>query len=410
VSHQQHQSSKPAGPSHRTASATSMTGPAERAPVRWRAGSRADGMRIRVERLLAFADIRIDGDRPWDLQVNDDRLYALLMSSGSLGLGESYMDGWWDAASVDEMLSRLLRAHVDERVRNRHDAWAGLKARLINLQAGRRAFVVGKCHYDLGNELYGAMLGQRLVYSCGYWRHAADLDAAQEAKLDLICRKLMLQPGMRVLDIGCGWGEALKFVAERYGVSGVGLTISREQADYARELCKGLPIEIRLQDYREIDERFDRVFSIGMFEHVGVRNYRSYFQAVRRCLAGDGLSLLHTIGTNTSTNHTDAWIEKYIFANSMLPSAVQITNSSEGLFVLEDWHSFGSDYDHTLQAWRSNIEAAWATLPPRYDERFRRMWRYYLGTSMAAFRVRDCQLWQVVMSPDGVAGGYDAPR
>ena len=410
MSQQQHQPSSPAGANHWSASSPSIHIPAVRVPIRRRAGSRSDALHCRVERLLACADIRIDGDRPWDMQVHDERLYARLMSCGSLGLGESYMDGWWDAASLDEMLCRLLRAHVDERVHNRHDVLAGLKARLINLQAGRRAFVVGERHYDLGNELYAAMLGKRLVYSCGYWRNAPDLDTAQEAKLDLVCRKLMLQPGMRVLDIGCGWGEALKFAAERYGVSGVGLTVSREQADYARELCKNLPVEIRLQDYRETNERFDRVFSIGMFEHVGVKNYRSYFEAVRRCLADDGLSLLHTIGTNISTDHTDPWIDKYIFPNSMLPSAAQIARSSEGLLVLEDWHSFGSDYDRTLQAWRRKIEAAWSTLPAHYDERFRRMWRYYLGASMAGFRSNDCQLWQVVLSPEGIAGGYVAPR
>jgi cyclopropane-fatty-acyl-phospholipid synthase len=363
-----------------------------------------------VERLLAFADVRINGDRPWDIHVHNRKLYARVMAHGSIGFGESYMDGWWDAPALDEVLSRVLRARLDERVHNVYDAWAALKAKLINLQAGRRAFEVGKRHYDLGNELYSTMLGKRLVYSCGYWRQAANLDAAQEAKLDLVCRKLILEPGMRVLDIGCGWGETLKYMAERHGVSGVGLTISREQADYARELCKGLPIEIRLQDYREIDQRFDRVFSIGMFEHVGAKNYRGYFEAVHRCLTEDGLSLLHTIGNNISTDRTDPWIDKYIFPNSMLPSAAQIALASEGLFMLEDWHSFGSDYEQTLQAWRSNIEAAWPTLPQRYDERFRRMWRYYLGASMASFRVHHCQLWQLVLSPGGVAGGYVAPR
>jgi cyclopropane-fatty-acyl-phospholipid synthase len=402
VSQQQSPSSTPAGGSRCPAPARPTQALA--------AVSASHGLRGRVGRLLAFADIRINGDRPWDMQVHDDRLYARLMGCGSLGLGESYMYGWWDAASLDGMLCRLLRARVDEHVHNRYDAWAGLKAKLINLQAGRRAFLVGERHYDLGNNLYAAMLGKRMVYSCGYWRDATDLDMAQEAKLDLVCHKLKLQPGMRVLDIGCGWGEALKFAAERYGISGVGLTISREQADYARELCKNLPIEIRLQDYRETDERFDRVFSIGMFEHVGVKNYRSYFESVHRCLADDGLSLLHTIGTRISTDHTDPWLDKYIFPNSMLPSAAQITTATEGLFVLEDWHSFGNDYDITLQAWRSNIEAAWSTLPARYDERFRRMWRYYLSASMAAFRSNHCQLWQVVLSPDGVVGGYVAPR
>jgi cyclopropane-fatty-acyl-phospholipid synthase len=193
-------------------------------------------------------------------------------------------------------------------------------------------------------------------------------------------------------------------------VHGVGVTVSREQADYARGLCAGLPVEIRLQDYHGVDERFDRVFSIGMFEHVGVKNYPAYFDVVRRCLGEDGLFLLHTIGRNRSATHTDPWIARYIFPNSMLPSAAQVTAAIEGRFVAEDWHNFGVDYDRTLQAWRHNIEAAWDRLPPRYDERFRRMWRYYLSAAMAAFRVRRLQLWQLVLSPRGVPGGYVAPR
>jgi cyclopropane-fatty-acyl-phospholipid synthase len=253
------------------------------------------------------------------------------------------------------------------------------------------------------------------VYSCGYWKNATDLDAAQEAKLDLVCRKLGLAPGQRVLDIGCGWGEALKFAAERHGVHGVGVTVSEEQAQFARELCAGLPVEIRVQDYREVGkgdggERFDRIWSIGMFEHVGVKNYRAYFETVRRCLAADGLTLLHTIGGNLSTNHTDPWIAKYIFPNSMIPSAQQLAAASEGLFVIEDWHNFGADYDRTLMAWRANFDAAWPSLRERYGERFQRMWRFYLAASAATFRSRRDQLWQVVLSPSGVAGGYVAPR
>lgn len=372
--------------------------------------------RSKVEELLAAADVRVDGERPWDLQVHEPRFFARVLAQGSLGLGESYMDGWWDAPSLDGFLYQLLHAHVDERVHGLGDVLAGLKARVVNLQSMRRSFTVGRRHYDLGNDLYAAMLGQRLVYSCAYWRDASgmpldNLDAAQEAKLDLVCRKLDLGPGLRVLDIGCGWGEALKFAAERYGVSGVGVTVSREQAEYARRLCEGLPIEIRLQDYREVDERFDRAFSIGMFEHVGVRNYDTYFETARRCLdPRSGLLVLHTIGGNHSVRHTDRWIAKYIFPNSMLPSAEQITQSVEGRFVIEDWHNFGTDYDRTLQAWRDNLDAAWPSLPARYDERFQRMWRFYLSASMATFRSRRSQLWQVVLSPEGVPGGYVAPR
>ncbi len=370
--------------------------------------------RERLQALLAPAGVRIGGDRDFDLQVHDDRFFARVLAQGSLGLGEAYMDGWWDARSHDGFLFRLLEARLDEQVHGVADIVDAVRAWITNQQDRRHSFEIGERHYDLGNDLYAAMLGKRLVYSCGYWRQADDLDEAQEAKLDLVCRKLGLRAGMRVLDIGCGWGEALKFAAERYGVSGVGVTVSKEQAEYARALCAGLPVEIRLQDYRELDERFDRVFSIGMFEHVGVKNYRTYFEVARRCLAEDapdgGLFLLHSIGGNVSRNHTDPWIGKYIFPNSMLPSAAQITAACEGLFVIEDWHNFGTDYDRTLQAWRANVEAAWDRLPARYDERFRRMWRHYLAGSMASFRARRIQLWQIVLSPRGVPGGYIAPR
>ena len=369
-----------------------------------------DRLRRRVAELLASAGVRLDGTAPTDLRVRDPRFFTEVLSRGSLGLGETYMDGAWDTDDLDGLLTRLMRARLHERVHGLDAWWTVARATLLNMQSRRRARRVGRVHYDLGNDLFRAMLGERMVYSCGYWARAATLDEAQEAKLDLIARKLELAPGMKVLDIGCGWGEALKFMAERYGVSGVGVTISKEQAALARELCRGLPVEIRLQDYRELDGRYDRVFSIGMFEHVGLRNYRRYFDTVRRCLAPDGLTLLHTIGSNVSVRATDPWIGRYIFPNSMLPSAAQITQAFEGLFVMEDWHGFGPDYDRTLQAWRANIERAWPSLPARYDERFRRMWRFYLAASMAVFRTRQAQLWQLVLSPEGVPGGYAAVR
>ncbi|MEO8365568.1 MAG: cyclopropane fatty acyl phospholipid synthase [Pseudoxanthomonas sp.] len=369
----------------------------------------------RVGDLLAEADVLVGGERPWDLQVHDAHFYARVLGQGSLGLGESYMDEWWDAESLDGFLFRLLAARLDQRVHGAGEIWDALRARLLNLQNRDRSREVGERHYDLGNDLYAAMLGTRLVYSCGYWtqpdgRVLGGLDAAQEAKLDLVCRKLRLHPGMRVLDIGCGWGEALKFAAERYGINGVGITISKEQVDYARELCAGLPIEIRLQDYRELNEPFDAAFSIGMFEHVGLKNYRGYLQVARRCLADGGLFLLHSIGSNRSVTHADPWIGRYIFPNSMLPSAAQIAQAAEGVFVVEDWHNFGADYDRTLQAWRDNVEQAWSSLPARYDLRFRRMWRFYLAVSMATFRSRNSQLWQVVLSVGGVRGGYLSSR
>ena len=366
--------------------------------------------RKRVESLLDGTGVHIDGDLPSDMQVRDGRLYARAIAHGSLGLGEAYMDGWWEADNLDEFLYRLLRARIDEQIGNLEDTALYLRSTLLNLQRGRRAFEVGKAHYDLGNDLFRAMLGKRLVYSCAYWRNADNLDDAQLAKLELICRKLQLQPGMRVLDIGCGWGETLKYAAENYGVSGVGVTVSEEQAQFAIELCSGLPIEIRVQDYRDVTDRFDRVLSIGMFEHVGIKNYATYFQVARRCLEDEGLALLHCIGSNTSTNHADPWIAKYIFPNSMLPSAAQIGAACEGLFVIEDWQNFGADYDPTLMAWRRNFEQAWPRLRTHYDERFYRMWRFYLSASAAVFRARRNQLWQIVQSPNGMSGGYRAIR
>ena len=377
-------------------------------------------LKRRIMDLLTQAGVALNGSAPCDPQIHNEHFYARVVTHGSLGLGESYMDGWWDVEDLDAFLFRVLDAHLDHKVGGFDDAWLWLKAKLLNLQRGRRAYVIGEHHYDIGNDLFEAMLGRRLVYSCGYWKNATDsggngLDDAQEAKLDLVCRKLGLAPGMRVLDIGCGWGEALKFAVERYGVSGVGITVSQEQAQFARDLCTGLPIEIRVQDYREItdkdgNERFDRSWSIGMFEHVGIKNYRRYFEIVHRCLADDGLSLLHTIGGNTSTNHTDPWIAKYIFPNSLVPSAAQIARASEERFVIEDWHNFGADYDKTLLAWRANFNAAWPQLREKYGERFRRMWVFYLAASAATFRARRNQLWEIVLSPRGVPGGYRAPR
>ncbi|MBI5442860.1 MAG: cyclopropane fatty acyl phospholipid synthase [Deltaproteobacteria bacterium] len=364
----------------------------------------------KVDGMLESADVRIGGGRPWDLIVHEPRFFARILSQGSLGLGESYMDGWWECERLDEFFHRVLAAELDRQVRGWADVADVFAAKVRNLQAPSRAFEVGRRHYDVGNDLYRRMLDGRMVYSCGYWAGSSDLGAAQEAKLDLVCRKLGLQPGMKVLDIGCGWGGAARFAAERYGVTVVGLTVSEQQATFAAERCREWPVEIRLQDYRELEGSYDRVFSLGMFEHVGRKNYRTYFEVVRNHLAPDGLFLLHTIGANVSSAVTDPWMARYIFPNSMVPSAAQITAALEGLFVMEDWHNFGTDYDRTLLAWHRNFEEAWGELRDRYGERFRRMWTYYLLASAGSFRARKNQVWQLVLSPRGVPGGYTAPR
>lgn len=364
-----------------------------------------------IEMILASADVRINGERPWDMRIHNQQFYQRVLAGGSLALGESYMDGWWDCDALDQFFDRILRARLDKKVKkSAHLLWAALQARITNLQRPSRAYEIGRRHYDIGNDLFSLMLDARMNYSCGYWRKAQDLDQAQTAKLELICRKIGLAAGMKVLDIGCGWGGFAKYAAEKYGAAVTGITVSRQQVDFCNTYCRQLPVTVRLQDYRSLTEKFDRIISIGMFEHVGVKNYRTYFNAVRRCLEADGLFLLHTIAGNSSVNTTDAWIEKYIFPNSMLPSAGQITAAAEGLLVLEDWHSFGPDYDTTLMAWHRNFAENWPKIRDRYDQRFYRMWTYYLLSCAGSFRARRNQLWQIVFSKNGVAGGYRSIR
>ena len=374
------------------------------------AGAASGRLQHKAERLLAEADIQIDGDRPWDIQVHDPRLFARVFAHGSLGFGEAYMDGWWDAERLDELLTRVIGARLDRRMALPQKVARWALGHLVNLQSGRRAFKVGEEHYDRGNDLFERMLDKRLIYSCGYWKDATTLDAAQEAKLDLACRKLGLEPGMKLLDIGCGWGGMAQYAAEKYGVSVVGITISKEQAEYGEKLCSDLPVEIRVEDYRKHEGEYDRIVSIGMFEHVGHRNYRTYFRHARRLLKPDGLFLLHAIHGNVSLTRTDPWIEKYIFPNGMIPSPRQVTRAIERLFVIEDLHNFGTDYDKTLMAWHDNFNQAWPELKEAYGERFRRMWNFYLMASAASFRTRHDQLFQILLSPNGYPGGLRVPR
>ncbi len=364
-----------------------------------------------IRELLDLAGVEINGSHPWDIQVHDERFYKRTAAEAELGIGESYMDGWWDAERPDEMICRILRADLQDKVRRNYKIALQLAGfRLINMQARRRAFIIGERHYDLGNELFQTMLDKRMNYSCGYWKHANTLDEAQENKLRLICEKLYLEPGMRVLDIGCGWGGFGRYAAEKYGVEVVGITVSKEQVALGTELCKGLPVEFRLLDYREVNEEFDRIVSVGMIEHVGHRNYREYFKVVKRCLKSDGLFLLHSIGNLRSVRSTDLWTHKYIFPNGMLPSVAQLGKAIEGLFVMEDWHNFGADYDKTLMAWYENFTNGWSSLREKYGERFFRMWKYFLLSSAGAFRARINQLWQIVLTGNGITGGYRSVR
>ncbi len=366
-----------------------------------------------VRELLALADIHPDGENPWDIRIHNPDVYSRVLAKGSLGFGESYMDGWWDCADLAGLFERITRAGLQKKVRpSLLLIFPYLQAQFWNMQSRRRSWKVARQHYDLGNDLYQAMLDPYMQYTCAYWQGADNLADAQLNKLELICRKLQLQPGMRVLDTGCGFGGFARYAAEKHGVEVHGVTLSREQAAFGKKLCAGLPVTIEVKDYRDVKQSdYDRVASIGIMEHVGTRNYRPYLEQMSACLKKDGIMLLHTIGSEVTGKLTDRWISKYIFPNSILPSAVELAGAAEGVFVLEDWHNFGADYARTLHAWNDNCEAAWSRLPEdRYDERFRRMWRYYLLSCEGAFAARSIQLWQLVLSKSGVPGGYASVR
>lgn len=363
-----------------------------------------------ITSLLEQADIQINGSRPWDIMVHNDDLYQRVIQQGTIGVGESYMDGWWDCDELDVMFYKVIQAHLDNRFSSNNLPGLALKIyqSLFNLQNRTHSFEVAEKHYNFDNAMFAWMLGPTMNYSCGYWRDAKNLDEAQLAKMELICRKLYLKPGQKVLDIGCGWGALGSYMKKHHGVDVTGISVSREQIEYAR--TRDPEINWILDDYRSLSGKFDRIVSVGMFEHVGYKNYREFMEVVHRLLKSDGLFLLHTIGANHQRKGTDPWINKYIFPNGMLPSEENLTKSFVDFFIMEDWQNFGADYDKTLMAWRGRFEEGCDLHKYKWDEPTRRMFRYYLLSCAGAFRARNMQLWQVVLSPNGVPGGYVSIR
>ena len=375
--------------------------------------SATDARAGKIQALLDLAGVKLNGSNPWDLQVHHSDFYAKVLGKWSIGLGESYMDGDWDCEQLDEFFTRILRVQLDLQAPGLLKAQLlleMLRHRLFNLQNRRRAFQVGERHYDVGNDLFEAMLDPYMMYSCGYWAKAETLAQAQQDKLDLICRKLDLQAGESLLDIGCGWGGLARFAAEHYQVSVLGVTVSKEQQQLAQARCAGLPVEIRLCDYRDLAGRFDKIVSVGMFEHVGPKNYTTFFAGVTRLLKTQGLFLLHTIGSAMTVNKTDEWIDRYIFPNGHLPSLKEIGATLMPELQLEDWHNFGHDYDRTLMAWHARFEVAWPDLRARYGTRFYRQWRYYLLCCAGLFRSGEGRLWQLVLARRERQGEYRSLR
>jgi cyclopropane-fatty-acyl-phospholipid synthase len=351
--------------------------------------------------LFSLAGIQFNGANAWDIQVHDSRLYGEILTKGSLGFGEAYMKNYWDCADLDLLFHRLLSANINEKIGSIVKLkFVGevLRHRLFNLQNPQRAFEVALKHYDIDNDLFTKMLDSNMIYSCAYWAKAKNLEEAQLHKLDMICRKLELKKDEHLLDIGCGWGGLAHYAAKHYGVKVTGITVSQSQQKLAQEKCKGLPVDIQLVDYRELQGQFDKIVSVGMFEHVGPKNYETYFKKVYECLKPEGIFLLHTIGDYVTSYKTDAWIEKYIFPNGKLPSVSEISDAVENKFLIEDWHNFGPDYDTTLMAWWHNFDQAWPTLKQKYDDTFYRMWKYYLHSCAGYFRCKQGQLWQLVLT------------
>lgn len=364
-----------------------------------------------IESLLAGTGIKINGSNPYDPQIHNENFYSRVLRQGSLGLGESYMADWWDCEDLDQFFYKIFTDDIERKIRSNWSLMSKVAVHMVfNMGRKSKAFEIGKRHYDVGNDLYRFMLDKRLTYTCGYWKNASNLDEAQEAKLDLVCKKIGLKGGQKILDIGSGWGSFIGYAAEKYGISALGITVSQEQKKLADKLYKYLPVETRLQDYRDLDEKFDHIVSLGMFEHVGYKNYRTFMKVVHNSLKDNGLFLLQTIGNNHSVKIIDPWIEKYIFPNSILPSVKQIGKSIEGLFLVEDWHNFGADYDKTLMAWYKNFESNWDKIKLNYDHKFYRMWKYYLLSCAGSSRSRRNQLWQIVLAKKGVPGGYSSVR
>ncbi len=378
-----------------------------------------------IHEIADHAGIQINGNNPWDIQVKDERFYNRVFAQGSMGLGESYMDEWWDCEQMDEFFYRITlmrkRNLLDNPFRYLR-AWT--EAFLLNRQSRARSKKVAEIHYNLSNEMYQQMLGKSMAYTCAYWKEAKTLDEAQYAKYDLVCRKLGLKEGEEVLEMGCGWGGFARYASENYGCNLVSVNISEEQIKFARENYKGAA-EFYLCDYRDrhlynpSGKKFDKVVSIGMCEHVGVKNYKPWLRLVAEQLKDHGLFLLHSIGSDRYDVEVDPWINRYIFPNSAIPSPKSLGNAIDNVLVLEDWHDFGVDYHTTLMAWFENFHNDWqksSKIPDYLELRgmsrtmFYRMWKYYLMSVAGGFRSRYISLWQLVLSRKGVLGGYQTIR
>lgn len=338
--------------------------------------------------------------------IKDPRLPARILRNPNLAVGEAYMDGTFEIENDD------LRAFFDlmiPNINNAGSAWfqRPLDGARVMARRFRQFAPVGKAqanvahHYDLSGELYGLFLDADRQYSCAYFAHdGMTLDEAQEAKKQHIAHKLLIEPGMRVLDIGCGWGGMALTLARDYGARVVGVTLSKEQHAVAVRRAKeaGLAdqVEFRLLDYRQVPESFDRIVSVGMFEHVGVPHYDEYFRFVRDHLTEDGLALIHSIGHVGPPNEADTWMVKYIFPGGYSPALSEMQGAVDRAGLIStDIEVLRLHYAKTLGLWHDRFMARVDEARALYDDRFVRMWRYYLLSMEASFAVGKLLVYQV---------------
>jgi len=406
--------------------------------------SQHSSYRQAVQKILSPLDIQINGNRPWDMIVYDQETYKRILSEGSLGLGESYINGGWDSLQLDEFFCKLTKDKPDIKTFNPRVIIPILASKLFNPQREGKSKRVIDQHYNLGNHFYTQMLDRNYMqYSCAYFKDTDNLDEAQKNKLELICGKLHLPKkgeGQtdRILEIGSGFGGFAKFATTNYNCEVTGYNISREQAAFSRELTKDLPVKIMELDYRDAivsrnKESFNKVVSIGFWEHAGPKNYRTGMEIVDFCLKPEGLFLLQTIGRhNNHGKRFDSWINYRIFPGGCLPFASEILESSEGLFRLEDVHNFGHYYADTLGAWFKNFDSNWKQFKeengeefykklkvsfkdwPDFEkdegEKFYRMWKYYLLSCKGAFESGSIDLYQFVFSKGNFSWLYEPVR
>lgn len=365
----------------------------------------------RVRKLLNEAEIEINGNNQGDIHVHNPKLYSRVMAGGSLALGESYMDGWWDSDRLDVFFTKLLQSNIQDKVQSDPATiLAGLHARIFNSQQGNKAFEIGKRHYDMGNALFERMLGKTMAYSCAFFDGVKDLDHAQTNKINTSLNKLHAKPGMTLLDIGCGWGSIIHQAASTYKLDATGITVSHEQKEWSNRAIAADNLEgsarVKYQKWQDLpsDQQYDRIISIGAFEHFGYKNYKSFFEKVRSVLKDDGIFLLHTIGGLTPVHANEPWLEKYIFPHSMLPAMSQISKASTGVLAMKHVEEKGRNYDPTLMAWYTNLDKNWEEIrktdPSHYDTRFRRMMDYYLLMCAGTFRSGKNQVWQIIFTKD----------